>query len=141
MHIIAESRQKWLIHYCITCFALKTLAESIADLSSLTRIQAETLKIHRAVLEGEMNMDIALKTRKNSGISRGTHYRILGQGKKNIVKSLLTVAAAVQMGVVKAEDVQKLISTVSAIPTDADPEKLHEVVGLVSLLVERIVML
>jgi hypothetical protein len=115
--------------------------EVITDLSSLTRIQVETLKIHRAVLKGEINMDIALKTRRNSGISRGTHYRILMQARKNVTKSLFTVAAAVQMGLVKPEDVQKLISKISAIPTDVDAEKMSEVMALVRVLADRIVML
>jgi len=86
-------------------------------------------------------MNIALKTRKNPGISRGTHYRILTQAKKNVTKSLFTVAVAVQMGLLKPEDVQKLISAVSMIPTDVDPEKLPEVMALVRVLADRIVML
>lgn len=86
-------------------------------------------------------METILKTRKNSGISRGTHYRIVGQGKKNIIRSLFTVAAAVQMGLLKPEDVQKLISTVSTIPADVDPDKLPEVIALVRILAQRIVML
>jgi len=127
-----------LLYYAIL---LNSAPEVITDLSSLTRVQVETLKIHRAVLKGEINMDIALKIRRNSGISRGTHYRILSQAKKNVTKSLLTVAAAVQMGLLKPEDVQKLISTVSMIPTDIDPEKLPEVMALVRVLADRIVML
>jgi len=127
-----------LLYYAIL---LNSAPEVISDLSSLTRVQVETLKIHRAVLKGEINMDIALKIRRNSGISRGTHYRILSQAKKNVTKSLLTVAAAVQMGLLKPEDVQKLISTVSMIPTDIDPEKLPEVMALVRVLADRIVML
>src|ERR1700730_13081699 len=95
-----------LLYYEI---ALNSAPEAIADLSSLTRIQVETLKIHRAVLKGEINMDIALKTRRKAGISRGTHYRILTQAKKNIKQSLFTVATAVQMGLLKAENAQKLI--------------------------------
>ncbi len=119
---------------------LKHHSESISDLSSLTRIQVETLKMHRAVLKGEINMDMALRTRRNSGISRGTHYRILAQAKKNVRESLLTVATAVQMGLLSLEDVDKLISTVSKIPAEVDPEKLPEVVALVRVLTDRIVM-
>jgi predicted DNA-binding protein (UPF0251 family) len=127
-----------LLYYEI---ALNSAPEAIADLSSLTRIQVETLKIHRAVLKGEINMDIALKTRRKSGISRGTHYRILTQAKKNVTQSLFTVATAVQIGLLESEDVQKLISTVSMIPADVDPEKLPEVMALVKVLAARIVML
>jgi len=119
---------------------LSSFAETIGDLSSLTRIQVETLKIHRAVLKDEIKMDIALKIRKNAGISRGTHYRILAQARKNITQSLFTVATAVQMGLLRSEDVEKLISSVSMIPEDLDPEKLPEVVALVKVLADRIVM-
>jgi len=50
------------------------------------------------------------------------------------------VATAVQMGLLKSEDVQKLISSVSMIPVDLDPEKLPEVIALVKVLADRIVM-
>jgi hypothetical protein len=89
-------------------------------------------------------MDTALKIRRNvgdMGISRGTHYRILAQAKKNVTKSLFTVATAVQMGLVKPEDVQKLISTMSMITADVDQEKMPEVMALARVLADRIVML
>lgn len=127
-----------LLYYWIS---LKRTPESVPDLSSLTRVQIETLKTQLALLKGEITMDAALKMRKNSGISRGTHYRILHQAKENIVESLLTVATAAQLGLLKQEDVQKLIVTVSAIPLDLDPTRVPEVVGLVRVLAERIVML
>lgn len=126
-----------LLYYGIL---LSSSTEAIADLSSLTRIQVETLKIHRAVLKDEIKMDTALKMRKNASISRGTHYRILAQARKNITQSLFTVATAVQMGLLKSEDVEKLISSVSMIPADFDPEKLPEVIALVKVLADRIVM-
>jgi hypothetical protein len=116
-------------------------AEVIGGFSSLTRIQLETLEIHRDVLKGIINMDMALKKRKDSGISRGTHYRILAQGRKNVIESVFTVAVAVKLGLVKLEDVQKLVSTVVMIPADIDQEKLSEVVSLIKTLADRIVML
>jgi hypothetical protein len=114
--------------------------ESIADLSSLTRIQVETLRLHLSVRKSEISLQNALKKRKNSAISRGTHYRILGQAKKNIREALFTVAIATQMDLVKPDDVQKLMSSISMIPANVDPEKLPEVLALVSVLVDRIVM-
>jgi hypothetical protein len=120
---------------------LNPLPETIADLSSLTRIQVETLKLQRSVAKSEIKMQNALTIRKNSAISRGTHYRILAQAKRNIKKSLFTVATAVQMGLLKPEDVQKLIATVSMIPADVDPDKLPEVMAIIGALADRIVML
>jgi hypothetical protein len=127
-----------LLYYQVS---LKNAPESVSDLSSLTRVQVETVKTHLALVKGEITMDIALKIRKTSGISRGTHYRILHQAKENIVESLLTVATAAQLGLLKQEDVQKLIATVSTVPVELDPNKVPEVVGLVRALAERIVML
>lgn len=86
-------------------------------------------------------MKDALKSRKISGISRGAYYRILAQAKKNVKKSLFTVATAAQLGLIKPEDVQKLISMVTMIPTEVDPEKLPEILALVSAVVDHIVML
>jgi len=93
------------------------------------------------VSKGEINIATALKKRKDSGISRGTHYRILEQGKKNIVESLFTVAVGVQIGLLKWEDVEKLISMVSTIPPDVDEARLSEVTALAKVLADRIVML
>jgi hypothetical protein len=110
------------------------------DLSSLTRIQVETLQLHLAVRKSQINMQAALKTRKNFGISLGTHYRILAQGKKNVRESIFTMAIAVQIGLLKMEDIQKLVSSISMIPVDIDSEKLPEVLALVRTLADRIVM-
>lgn len=126
-----------LLYYAIP---LRSPSEAIVNLSSLTRIQVETLKLHQAVLKDEIQMVNALKMRRNLGISRGTHYRILAQAKRNITRSLFTVAVAVQMDLLKSEDVQKLISSVSMIPVDVDSEKLAEIVALVTVLADRIVM-
>jgi hypothetical protein len=115
--------------------------ETIADLSSLTNVQIQTLKIHLAVARHEINIQEALKSRKISGISRGTHYRILAQAKKNVKQSLFTVATAVQLGLIKADDVQKLVSSVSLIPTDIDSQKMPEVLALIEAVADRIVML
>ena len=120
---------------------MNSVPEAISDLSSLTRVQLETLKIHYAIRNSEINMQDALKKRKNSGISRGTHYRILGQARRNVLQSLFTVAVGVKMGLLKPEDLQKLISTISLIPEDVDQEKLPEVVALLRALADRIVML
>jgi hypothetical protein len=114
--------------------------ESLVELSSLTKIQAETLQLHVAMQKSEINMQNVLKKRKTTGISRGTHYRILSQARKNIKQSLLTIAIAAQMDLVKPDDIQKLMASISMIPADVDPEKLPEVLALVSVLVDRIVM-
>lgn len=120
--------------------ALKPLLEAITDLSSLTRIQVETLQLDIEVHKSTVNIRNALKIRKNSGISRGTYYRILAQGRKNIRESLFTLVIAVQMGLLKQDDIQRLISSISMIPEDIDRENLTDVLALVGALADHVVM-
>ena len=101
----------------------------------------DALEMHLAVINHQINIQEALRSRKSSGISRGTHYRILAQARKNIRKSLFTVAVGAQLGLLKPEDVQKLISSISIIPAKVDPEKMSEVLALVNAVADRIVML
>ena len=79
--------------------------------------------------------------RKDSSISKGTHYRILAQARRNVRKSVLTTAIAVQLGIIRSEELQKLVTLVSRAPTEADPSTMEEVSALVVALVNRIVML
>jgi hypothetical protein len=116
------------------------LSEIMVDLSSLTRVQVETMKLHLAIHKSEISMQEALGKRKKSKISRGTHYRILAQAKKNIRESLFTIAIAVQVGLLKPEDIQRLIASVVVIPVDLEPARLPEVLSLVRALADRIVM-
>jgi hypothetical protein len=119
---------------------LNSPPQTIVDLSSLTDVQVETLKLHLAVRKSEIRMKDALKTRKNGGISRGTHYRILAQARRNIRESLFTVAIASQMGLLNPEDVSKLVSSVSMLPAEVNPEKLPQILSLMEALANRIVM-
>lgn len=116
-------------------------AKAIASLSALTEVQVETLGLHDAVAKNAITLQSALKIRKEEGIQRGTYYRILSQAKKNIKESLFTVAIGVQFGLLKTEDVQKLITSVSMVPTEVDPDRLPEILGLMNALADRIVML
>ena len=85
-------------------------------------------------------MKYALRKRKANGISPGTHYRILNQARKNIKKSLITVGIAAQLGLLKAEDIQRIVSAISTIPLQVDSDKLPEIVALVSALADRVVI-
>ncbi len=113
----------------------------MADFSSLTEVQIDTIKLQKRIVRHEITLQEALVTRKTLPIRKGTHYRILGQAKKNIEESLLTVAIGVQLGVLKVEDVRKLIETVSRIPADVDQAKLQEIMLVTGTLAKRIVML
>lgn len=86
-------------------------------------------------------MQEALKIRKDSSISKGTHYRILAQARRNVRKSVFTMAMAVQLGIVRSDELQKLMVLMSKAPMEADPATMEEVTAIVVALVNRIVML
>ena len=125
---------------CIISNGMKAQPKSILDLSFLTEAQVDTLKIEVARRKHAITMEQALRTRKTSGISRGTHYRVLQQARNNIKASLFTLAVAVRLGLVNVQDVQRLILSASSIPDELDPSKAAEVLTLVNALAERIVM-
>ena len=118
-----------------------SVTDAVADLSSLTKVQADTLKLYLAVSQNVISLESALKSRKISGISKGTHYRIVSQARKNLERSLFTVAVGVQMGLLKPMDLQKFFTSVALVPTEVDPDDLPEVMSLVRALVTKLVML
>jgi hypothetical protein len=130
-----------LIHICLPEFSVESTTDAIASMSSLTKIQVATLKIQLALKNHTITMEQALQMRKNSRISKGTHYRVLGQAKNNIRESLLTVVVAAQMGLIRPEELQRLVTSVSVIPDRVDQTRLGEVLALVDALADRIVML
>jgi hypothetical protein len=85
-------------------------------------------------------MQQALERRNNIGVSRGAYYRVLSQARNNLKKSLFTVATSVQLGVVKPEDVEKLLTIVSRVPFDLEEGPSREVTELLTALADRIVM-
>ncbi len=115
--------------------------DEVADLSSLTKVQLETIKLYLAVTHHTISLEEALRSRKISGVSKGTHYRIVSQARGNLERSLFTVVVGVQMGLLKPTDLQKFFASVSLLPTDVDPDKVPEVMSLVQALVSRLVML
>lgn len=125
---------------CIAAFGLKRTVEDVSDLSSLTKTQVETLKIQHLVSKGAISVQKAIEMRKTGGVSKGTHYRILAQARRNIRRSLFTVGVAAQLDLVRIEDVEKLLLSVSKIPADVDQGKVPEILALVNAVAERIVI-
>lgn len=121
--------------------AMTSSAKALAVLSSLTPVQVETLGIQNSIIKDVIPLAKGLRMRKEEGIQKGTHYRILSQAKRNIKESLFTIAISAQMGLLKPEEVLKLVSAVASLPADVDPEKLPEILGLMDALADRIVML
>ncbi len=113
----------------------------MADQSSLTEVQVKTLKLHLAVRDNIITLQKALESRKTSGISRGTHYRIVSQARANLERSLFTVAVGVQMGILDPSDLEKFIGSVSLVPAEVDAERVPEVISLMRALVSKLVML
>jgi len=140
MPVFSGNGGQRLIHICIRVFRMSVWQERLVDLSSLTTVQFETLQLYFLVKEGRINLHQALKNHRNRSISRGTYYRILAQARKNVLEAAYTLVLATQMGLVKAEDLQRLFSTVSGIPTVLDESTSGATIEILQTLVTRIVM-
>jgi len=119
---------------------LVSVVDAVIDSSSLTKVQLETLKLYVALGKNEISLQKALRSRRISGVSKGTHYRIVSQARRNIEQSLFTVAVAVQMGLLKTSDLQKFFVSVSSVPTEVNADQLHDVMSLLQALVSKLVM-
>ena len=115
--------------------------KNLVELSSLTPTQVLVIELQQAIHKHEMSVAEALLKHRNSGVSKGTHYRILAQARNNIKKSLLTVIIAVQLGVVDQEEFQRLLALAPKISDGLDSARLEEITLIMKTLVDRIVML
>jgi hypothetical protein len=116
-----------------------TLDEFLQARSSVTSTQLSTILLKRGVDMREISLKDVMDSRR--GMSMGSYYRILSQGKSNIVKSLYTLLLAARLGVLSLDDFQRLVNLVSKLPQDASSTDVADVVPLVDALVRRIVIL
>jgi hypothetical protein len=114
------------------------LDEFLATRASLTNRQIERLLLQISLQNATSESESGAKI---SGVSKGAYYRVLGQAKSNIVESLYTVLLCSRMGVLRMDDLRRLLDMISRVPTDVADVESQQVEQLVEALVKRIVML
>jgi len=116
------------------------LAAMLGERSSLTKAQIDTLMLHLQVSRGDFSLSEALSKRKGRPNQRGTHYRIVNQGKVNLVRGIFTVALAIRLGLFKQEEVARFLDAISRVPLEIGDDA-DDVMSLLDVLARRLVML
>lgn len=114
------------------------LDEFLATRSSLTKRQIELLllqiSLQNAAPESESGARI-------SGVTKGAYYRVLSQAKSNIDQALYTILFCSRAGVLRMDDLRRLLDMASKVPPDVAQVESQQVQQLVEALLKRIVML
>lgn len=121
--------------------------EFLVDRSSLTPRQLESLELYVRVAIGEMKLkeaaSIASRTRRRGKpekpLTIGSYYGTVQQARENIRKSIATLLIGIWLGVVKAEDVRRLLDATGGGARELSDEENTRLIGVLRALIDRIV--
>ena len=124
------------------------LPESLIEQSTLTSRQLEGLQLYIRVALGEMRYreaaSLASKGRtrgaKTKPLTIGSYFRTVQQARENVRRSIVTLVVGVWTGVVRTEDVRRLLDTAGGGFRELSDEENEKLVEVTRALVKRIVM-
>jgi hypothetical protein len=124
------------------------MPESLVDQSTLTSRQVETLRAYIRVAIGEMKYKEAAsiasggrrKGEAGKPVTIGSYFRTVQQARENIRKSIVTLLIGIWLGLVKLEDVRRLLDTAGGDVTNLSEEEADRFEVVLRALVKKIVM-
>lgn len=117
-----------------------SLPESLVSESALTRRQLEALRSYMRVVLGEMRYREAAASGPSRRVTVGSYFRTVTQAKTNIRKSIATLLIGLWLGIVKPEDVRRLLDTAGGAVADLSDQERERFVAVLRVLLEKIVM-
>ncbi len=117
-----------------------SLPESLVDESTLTRRQLEALQSYMRVALGEMGYREAAASGPSKRVTVGSYFRTVKQAKANVRKSIATLLIGLWLGLVKPEDVRRLLDTAGREVAELPDEEKERFVVVLRALLKRIVM-
>ena len=124
-----------------------SLPESLVERSMLTARQLEALRLYVHVILREMRYREAAsiasqgRTRGASkSLTVGSYFRTVQQARENVKKSIVTLLIGVWVGVVKADDVRRLLDVAGSEARELPEEETDRLAGVLRELVKRIVL-
>jgi hypothetical protein len=113
----------------------------LAQSSSFTYPQVETLILQMRVLRGELSTKEAAKIRRNGeGVTLGAYYRVVNQARDNAIAAIFTLLLSLRIGIIKLDELRRLLDLVSRLPPEIDDVSSNQVMSLVDAVVEKLVM-
>lgn len=114
--------------------------QALAKMSSITDAQLDVLLLHRRVLSGKIKKKQAASARASGPVTLGAFNRVLQQGKENLRRAVLSIIVGVREGLIKPDELRKLIDLVARAPLEMPDEQQEAFVTLVLALTDKIVM-
>jgi hypothetical protein len=117
------------------------LITKLAKESALTGAQIDVIKLRKLVLSSKITIKEAAMKRSIGPVSLGSYYRVLSQGKAKIIVSIFTILFSIKIGILKIDELERLIELVIKTPDDIDEERSEHIIALIDAVIKKIVML
>jgi len=117
-----------------------SLPESLVDESTLTSRQLEALRGYLRVALGEMRYREAAAIGPSKRVTVGSYFRTVKQARANVRKSIVTVLIGLWLGVVKPEDLRRLLDVAGTGASDLPEDENARFIAVLRALLDRIVM-
>ena len=125
-----------------------SLPRSLVDQSTLTHRQFESLQLYVKVVSGEMKYrdaaTLATKSRtrgaRDKPLTIGSYFRTVQQARENTRRSIITLLIGIWTGVVRPEDVRRLLDVAGTGFRELSDEESEKLAGVLHALVRNIVM-
>lgn len=117
-----------------------SLPDLMVEQSTMTRRQMEVLESYMRVALGEVKYREAAASGTSKPVTIGSYFRTVQQARENVRESIVTVLIGLWLGVVKVEDVRRLLDVAGGGVRELSEEESARFVGVLQSLIGRIVM-
>ncbi|MDG6899016.1 MAG: hypothetical protein JRN12_02625 [Nitrososphaerota archaeon] len=124
-----------------------SLSDSLVEHSALTTRQLDALQLYVSVVRREMKYReaaVVAARGRTRGAARpltvGSFFRTVQQARENVKKSVVTLLIGIWLGVVKVDDVRRLLDVAGGGARELSVEERARLAGVLRELVERIVI-
>ena len=116
------------------------LPEYLVDDSALTSRQFEVLRSYVRVVLGEAKFREAAAKGTTKPVTVGSYFRTAQQARSNVRQSLATLLIGLWLGVIKAEDVRRLLDLAGSAEREFSEEEAARFITVLRAIMDRVVM-
>ena len=117
-----------------------SLLEKLVDRSTLTHRQLEGLQSYMRVARSEIKYREAAAKGTSKPVTIGSYFRTVQQARENVRGAIVTLLIGLWLGVVKAEDVRRLVDVVGGGLRELPEEESARFVEVLQALIDRVVL-
>ena len=116
------------------------LAEILAEDSTLTQKELQSLQGYLRVKRRDVTFKEVASQRPAGSVTVGSYYRTIQMGRKKMKGSLATVLIGLWLGLIKLEDLRRLLELVGKGDKNLSDEDIDRLKQVLSALLDKIVM-